>query len=76
MDPVIINFIQIKLESGRIQCHNSMPGFAHLKELLEVLVADLGPSLLYKLTGGTGDIEDIDLNAEYSDDDREIYFND
>jgi hypothetical protein len=38
------------------------------------VVSDLGPSLLYKLTDGTGDVEDIDLNAEYSDDDRQIHF--
>ena len=41
---------------------------------MECLVGDLGPSLLHRLTSGTGDIEDVDLNAEYSDDDRDIYF--
>ena len=44
-------------------------------EFLETLVSELGPSLLYRLTSGTGDIEDVDLDATYSDDDREIYFN-
>ena len=43
-------------------------------ETLEALTESLGPSLLYRLTDGTGDLEDIDLNADYSDDDREIHF--
>lgn len=42
--------------------------------MLDLIVADLGPSLLFKLTDGTGDVEDIDLGADYSDDDKNIYF--
>jgi hypothetical protein len=41
-----------------------------------VLTEGLGPSLLWRLTDGTGDLEDIDLNADYSDDDKTIYFKD
>jgi len=53
---------------------SGMKNFSFVIELLEILVSDLGPSLLYRLTAGTGDIEDVELNADYSDDDREIYF--
>ena len=42
--------------------------------MLDLVMADLGPSLLFKLTDGTGDVEDIDLGADYSDDDKNIYF--
>lgn len=42
--------------------------------MLDLIVGDLGPSLLFKLTDGTGDVEDIDLGADYSDDDKNIYF--
>jgi hypothetical protein len=43
-------------------------------ETLEALTECLGPSLLWKMTDGTCELEDIDLNAEYSDDDRKIHF--
>lgn len=42
-------------------------GFFLVNRLLELIMHDQGPSLLYKLTGGSGDVEDIDLNAEYED---------
>ena len=36
-----------------------------IAHMLDLIMSDLGPSLLYKLTGGSGDVEDVNLDAEY-----------
>ena len=46
-----------------------------LFQLVDLIMKLVGPSLMYKLTGGSGDIEDIEVwEADYSDDDNDIYF--
>ena len=46
-----------------------------LFQLVDLIMKLVGPSLIYKLTGGSGDIEDIEVwEADYSDDDNDIYF--
>lgn len=46
-----------------------------LYQLVDFTMQQVGHSILYDLTGGTGDKEDIDVwESKYSDDDDEIYF--
>jgi len=46
-----------------------------LYQLVDFTIQQVGHSILYELTGGTGDKEDIDVwESKYCDDDEEIYF--
>lgn len=74
IDPTVVNYVKTTLESKKVNLQH-VRGFALVMEAIEFVMSYLGPSLLHRLTAGTGDIEDIDLNADYSDDDKEIYFN-
>lgn len=76
LDPIATNYCKTMLESKRLnktECSRGKLGI--LFDMLQHVMSYLGPSLIHQLTGGTGDIEDVDLNdANYSDDDQDIYF--
>ena len=74
IDPTVANYIKTVLEQKKINTTALNKGLRYCYELVECLLSYLGPSLLFSLTGGTGDVEDIILLADYYDDDHKIYF--
>ena len=70
-----MGYFQEAYEYKKLNKDLNSPYLETLFQLVDLIMKLVGPSLMYKLTGGSGDIEDIEVwEADYSDDDNDIYF--